>query len=525
MGNRVIVVGAGLAGMAAAIAACEEGAGVTLIDRGSVGLGTNSAISNGFFTGTTDSYGADDYVKDTMEIGRYLNRKRTVETVAEKAPGVMAIMRGLGVPMNISDSLYAVRPPNARTIPGVTLVKQLAAAAGARREIHIVRDLYVTGIMAAEGTVTGVEGIDKEGRDIVFNGDSVVLATGGAGAVYLRNDNQKNIMGQGYCLAARAGLALMDMEFVQFFPIVVSGEHLPDTIVYPPFHKEVRLVNSAGENLIEKYGLGSLSEAAMKRRDELSILLCGEAGKGAVLLDYRRVPDELWGEHPLSLLSLIKHDFKTKLLPVSPAVHFMMGGVRTDEDCRTGLAGLFACGEVSWGLHGANRRGGNALMECAVFGTTAGRNAAHFNGQGRGRSASAQAEKGRQADRGAIRKGAQRTLSDIRHEIRRAAWDHAGVVRSEQGLKKGLEITARIGSELAGIIPEGRRQVCLKADLDAALFTLRAILTASLGRKESRGSFYRSDFPVEDDANCKKNSSLTYDRANDTFASTYVETV
>ncbi len=522
MKNGVIVVGAGLAGMTAAITACNEGAEVILIDKGSVGLGTNSAISNGFFTGTSDSYNVKDYVQDTMEIGRFLNRKRTVETAAEAAHEAMEMMKGLGVPISASGSSYSVKSPNARTIPGVTLVKQVAEAVKGLNGIRVVRDLYVTGVATGEGAATGIEGIDSEGRAVVFNGDAIVLAAGGAGAIYLKNDNQKSMMGQGYFFAAKAGLPLMDMEFVQFFPFVISGEHLPGTIVYPPFHEEVRLVNGAGENIVEKYGLGSLNDAIMKKRDELSILLYGETQRGTLFIDYRSVPDELWKEHPLSLLALIKHDFKTKPLPVSPAVHFMMGGVRTDEDCRTDLPGLFACGELAWGLHGANRRGGNALMECVVFGTISGRSAARFKGTGR--KGSSPDEKGPSERHGAGRKGMQGSLREIRQGIRQAAWDHAGVIRSEQGLKKGLEAASRIGQELTGIVPENKREVCLKADLTAALFTLRAILTASLGRKESRGSFYRSDFPREDDGNWRKNSSLTYDPVKDTFEATYVET-
>ncbi len=523
MSKGVIVVGAGLAGMMAAIAASDEGAEVTLIDRGSVGLGTNTAMSNAVFTGVSDSYGPQDYIRETMEIGRFLNRRSKVETVAEKSPEAIATLRGLGVQINPSGSLYQVKSPNARVVSGVTLVKQVAAAIQSRPGIRVVRDFYVTGLVKTDGTVRGIEGIDAGGRGIVFRAGAVILATGGAGAMYLRNDNQKGIMGQGYYLAATAGLPLLDMEFVQFFPLVVAGEGLPSTIVYPPLHEEIRLVNSSGEDMAAKYSLGSLTDAVMKKRDELSIQLYRESEKGTVFLDCRKVPDRAWEEHPLSLLRLIRHDFATRPLPVSPAVHFMMGGVMTDQDCRCAIPGLFVCGELSWGLHGANRRGGNALMECAVFGTLAGRSAAGFAGSGPGGAGFEM--KVSEEGPGGERKSGQKTLGQIKSEIRQAAWTHAGVIRSAQGLEKGLEMASEIGRDLEGIVPDDRRKTCLKADLSAAVLTLKAVITASLGRQESRGSFYRDDFPHEDDVNWRKNSSLAYDSLKGTFAVEYVETV
>ncbi len=520
MGHGVIVVGAGLAGMMAAIAASDEGGEVALIDRGSVGLGTNTAMSNAVFTGVSASYGAEEYIRETMEIGRFLNRRFKVEIVAEKSPEAVAGLKALGVPINPAGNLYQVKSPNPRVVSGVTMVKQVAAALRSRSNIHVVRDFYVTGIMKEDGAATGIEGIDEAGRRVIYGADAVVLATGGAGAIYLRNDNQKGIMGQGYYLAAMAGLSLLDMEFVQFFPLVVAGEGLAASIVYPPMHEAIRLVNSAGEDLAVKYNMGSLSEAVMRKRDELSIDLYRETEKGTVFLDYRKVPDDAWNVHPLSLLRLIKHDFKAKPLPVSPAVHFMMGGVRTDEACRTDLPGLFACGEVTWGLHGANRRGGNALMECAVFGTLAGRNAAQFKSSGPKGIVSD--IKGPWEDRTAGTKTGHKALGQIKDEIRRTAWVHAGVIRSADGLKKGLDASFLIGRDLEGIISESRREVCVKADLTAAVVTLKAVITASLGRQESRGSFYRDDFPREDDVSWRKNSSLTYDSATGSFAVDYV---
>ena len=520
MQNGVIIVGAGLAGMMAAIAASDEGAEVMLVDRGSIGLGTNTAMSNAVFVGVSDSYGVQEYVRETTEIGRFLNRKDKVETAARRSREAVVWLKTLGVSLDsVGTNLYQVRSSDPRVVSGVTLVRQIARAIDSRPRIRVIRDFYVTNLFQRDGVVEGVEGIDAGGTSVLYRADAVVLATGGAGAMYLRNDNQRYIMGQGYYLAAAAGLPLFDMEFVQFFPIIIAGEGLPATMVYPPIHKAMKLVNGAGEDLAVKYNLGSLTDAVMKKRDELSIELYREAERSAVFLDCRDVPRDAWEGYPLSLLRPVKHDFAAKPLPISPAVHFMMGGVMTDDACQCGLPGLFACGEVTWGLHGANRRGGNALMECAVFGTLAGRNAARFNEEAP-KGTSMEPTETRTDGFGAPG-DSRRSLGDIKTEIRKIAWHNAGVIRSAEGLTKGLEAACEIHRELDGFVPATRRERCAKADLTAAVVTLKAIITASLARQESRGSFFREDHPREDDANWKKNSSLIYDPVEKTFSVTH----
>jgi len=482
-------------------------------------------MSNAVFAGISDSYGEREYIRETMEIGRFLNSRKKVETAAEKSREAVALLKSLGVPVGpgpVGTTLYQVKSSDPRVISGVTLVRRVAEAIESRPGIRVLRDLYVTGILKKDEVADGIEGIDAGGGNVICRADAVVLATGGAGAMYLRNDNQKYIMGQGYHLAATAGLPLLDMEFVQFFPLVVAGEGLPATIVYPPLHETIKLINSSGEDLAVKYDLGSLTDAVMKKRDELSIELCREGRTGTVFLDCRSVSAEAWDEYPLSLLRLIKHDFAAKPLPVSPAVHFMMGGVMTDDICQCGVPGLFACGEVAWGLHGANRRGGNALMECAVFGTLAGHNAAHF---------SAGVPNGTKMERAEPRtcgtqvpSGSRRSLGDIKKEIRRVAWEKAGVIRSVEGLTKGLEAARELHRELDEFVPGTRRERCAKADLTAAVVTLKAIITASLSRQESRGSFYREDHPHEDEVNWRKNSSLTYDPVKRAFTVVHTAT-
>jgi aspartate oxidase len=198
---------------------------------------------------------------------------------------------------------------------------------------------------------------------------AVILSAGGAGAIYRRNDNQRSILGDGYALALRAGLPLFDLEFVQFYPFVLGEPRLSSFLLYPPYSKEVRLFNEKGEDLLEQFSFrGDLNQAIVAQRDRLSIALYHASQNGDVFFDLTQVPEGEWEHYPLNFLKKSKFPFRDRPFLVSPAVHFFMGGVEIDEKAATSLPGLFAAGEVVWGIHGANRLGGNALTECAVFG-------------------------------------------------------------------------------------------------------------------------------------------------------------
>jgi aspartate oxidase len=394
-------------------------------------------------------------------------------------------------------------------------MKVLAAKIKESDGIKLVRDFYITEILKNEESVYGVKGFDKTGEDVIIDAPAVVLATGGAGAIYLRNDNQKNILGQGYYLAAKTGLGLWDMEFVQFFPLVIAEPGLPSKAVFSPHPKETRLINEAGEDVLQKYEIGDLNEAIKTKRDDLSAALFKEGSKGLVYIDYRKIPSSSWEKHPLSLLKRIHFDFKNKPLSVSPAAHFFMGGVQINEEGRTSLPGLFACGEVVWGLHGANRMAGNALTETVVFGRIAGQNAARY---ALTHPPPTSNPKGLINDFSRHTSPSKERLPNIRKKIREIAWKCGGAVRLEEGMKQGLVKVKDLERELEGVLPQTIVDRKLKEDLISATFVLKAVLTASLSREESRGAFIREDFPQQDDLKWRRNSCLVYNREEDTFS-------
>jgi len=510
MKKDVIVIGAGCAGMVAALEAYAEGAGVVIVDRGPIGIGNNSALAGGGFAGPTRHYNPEEYVKDTLQIGKGINRESMVRLMAKEAPHAFSFLYSLGLDLVEHSIGYHITSTRADLIPGVTLVKALAARIKDLSAIDVLTNFYVTHIFKDVEKVYGVKGFNKEGNEVFIHAPAVVLATGGAGAIYLRNDNQKGIMGQGYYLAAKAGLDLWDMEFVQFHPIVIAQPGLPSTL-FLARPREARLINANGDDLATKYRIDDILKATITRRDEMSAILFQEGLKGPVYLDCRSVPVSYWDKHPLRR---IKFDFRKEPLAVSPAVHFFMGGVRTDESGQTSLPGLFACGEVVWGLHGANRRGGNALTECVVFGRIAGQSAARH---ALTHHISPSTPKELQKDV-LHRPSSLSMLKELRRRIRETAWRCAGVVRSAKGLSDGLAMIIDLEGELKELAPQTVAERKLKEDLLSAAFVLKTVLVASISRQESRGSFIREDFPQQDDLKWRKNSCLTYDLVRDNFS-------
>ncbi len=519
MSKRVIIIGAGLAGLTAAHAAAKQGATVLVVDRGPIGIGTNSVLANGFFAGPSEKYSPDDYIRDTLQAGRGLNRESTVRLVAREAPSAFQRLRSAGVLLKERGAQRCVVSPEPSVIPGVALMRKLADLVKSLEGVHVLPGFQVTELSCHNGRVCGVRGFNRKGEEMDIDAAAVVLAAGGAGAIYRRHDNQKKILGQGYALAARAGLDLWDMEFVQFFPLVLADPRLPALIVYPPFAREAKLVDSSGESILEKHGLGDVNEAIVRKRDSFSALLFDEAQAGGVFLDLRDVPDSAWNVHPLAIFKRLRYNFREKPVAVAPAVHFTMGGLRTGETCETDIGGLFACGEILWGLHGANRMGGNALTECVVSGAVAGRSAAE-RALCEMPVASCR-EKPPQLPAAYTVPGAGE-VRDILTEIRATAWECAGIVRSDEGLRRGMERVGAIEERLMQLGSAGPGGRSALEDARAGALVLRAILQASLGRRESRGSFLRSDFPDEGCGNWRRNSRLSYDADKNAFAVEYL---
>jgi succinate dehydrogenase/fumarate reductase flavoprotein subunit len=511
----ILVIGNGLAGLLSAFEAERAGLRVLLVGKFAIGMGTNTSLANGVFTAANAYFSKEAHLQATLESGRGLSQVRLVRTLVEKAPDTLKELRDDGAPLLEKGTGFIVdRPKGSSQLPGVLLIRSLVERLR-NSSIKLLPGLVVFDLVAEEGEVRGAFGFFKDGKPCLIQSRAIVLSTGGAGSIYRRNDNQRSILGDGYALALRAGLPLFDLEFVQFYPFVLGEPRLSSFLLYPPYPKKVRVFNEKGEDLLERFNLrGDLNQAVGAQRDRVSIALFHASQNGDVFFDLTQVPEGEWEHYPLNFLKKSKFPFRDRPFLVCPAVHFFMGGVEIDERTATSLPGLFAAGEVAWGIHGANRLGGNALTECAVFGALGGRTAAEYvlqKEQGKGPITLFSENFVKKWDRRVRsylrkRRGTFDRPRDMLNELRDLAWRYAGPVREEESLKEGLDRLASVEKRIDEVYPAAVIDLFKKRDLENVALLLKAILKGSLLRTESRGSFFRKDFPDQDDRNWQKNT-------------------
>jgi succinate dehydrogenase/fumarate reductase flavoprotein subunit len=511
----ILVIGSGLAGLLSALEAEKRGADVLILGKFAIGMGTNSSLAGGGFLAANSGFSAGDHLRTTVEAGRGLNQPRLVKTLAENGFQAIEALRGYGVPMVERKTGYRCgRPEHSSQLSGVLLMKILTERLRGSR-VRLLPGLTVFDLVVEEGAVRGAFGFHRNGRPCLVRSKSVILATGGAGAIYRRNDNQRSILGDGYILALKAGLPLYDLEFVQFYPLVLAEPRLSTFTLLLPGSGEAKVINEQGEDLLAKSGIrGDVHQAILSQRDRLSISFYEASQAGDVYFDLTRVPEEEWERFPLNFLRKSKFPFRERPFLISPAVHFFMGGVETDSGGGTALPGLFAAGEVVWGIHGANRHGGNALTECAVFGIAAGQSAVEYARS----TGTASAESG-QTSEALSRKWERRTSAylkkrrgsfdrprDLLKELKSLAWKTIGPVREQASLKEGLEHLTSLDQRIEKVYPDSAGDLFKKKDLENVSLLIKAILKGSLLRTESRGAFCRKDFRDQDDQNWLKNT-------------------
>ena len=488
----VLVIGSGVAGIMAALTASRMGCEVVLVSKLSLRSG-NSGISAGAWVFPTAELTPDRYIQLIMKTGKEINDRQLVRVIAERGEGMTQRLRDMGLPLvRLADRYWIVETRGSRKGPGMTLVDGLLAKIHDDR-IMALPWVSILDLVVDEGRASGAIGLSRTGESVAIAARSVILATGGGGSLYRRNDNHGGMLGDGYWLALAAGLPLRDMEFVQFFPLALSEPRLPATIVDEPFPKASRIVNTQGEDVLKKHGLpADLNEIADTCRDQLTLILAMEKKLGDVYLDYTAVPGDAWQRAPLERLHRTNPDFRHRPFSVGPAVHFFMGGVEIDAHAQTEISGLFAAGEVTSGVHGANRLGGNALAECLVFGEVAGESAARHALEGDSWKPRLHAMRGGLS--WGDKTGHART---VLQEIQNLMWLHAGPIRNAESLREGVAGALRLESRLDGLISE-KGSVAHNA-VKGGLLISQAVMRASLEREESRGAQYREDFPTRND--------------------------
>ena len=538
LSTDVLVIGAGGAGMYAAIAAARTGAGVILADKNMIGRGgatimAQMTVAAALSEQESDSW--EDHLTDTLAAGRGLCDEALAEVLCRAAPERMREMDGWGVgwaraggPGHPGHIRQVMAPGHGRrrccyvdflnTGPAVarTLRKQVGRTAGVRA----LSNVAITDLVVKDGSVRGALGFAlADGARIGIAAGATVIATGGLTRLYARSSASNNMAGEGYALALRAGAALVDMEFVQFFPIGHLAPRLVgmDPIMWDPFRYKLggRLLNGAMEEFIDRYG-GEDGGRYTATRDLATYAICREveAGRGSpaggAWLSFTHLPEaELRAAFGPVIDRLLKNgiDLTRGPVEVAPIAHYHMGGVKVDGRMRSTVAGLYAAGEAAGGAAGANRLSGNAISEALVFGEIAGREAARYaRGHAGGRDARVAAAvrdaavPGPSAAAGGARRTGGESAVALMGELRRLMWTKVGPFRDRAGLSAALDRIRTIRTGELPRIPVPRAaafaiELTDWHELRSALLVAEAVAAAALAREESRGAHQRDDFP------------------------------
>ena len=520
---NVLVIGTGAAGLRAAIAAHQAGSEVVVIGKRRrddahtvlAAGGINAALGS---VDPQDSW--QQHFADTLREGYFLADPRVVELMAREAPAAVLELADWGAPFARTpdgrlDQRYFGAHRWRRTCyagdwTGRAILRTLAAKV-AELGLAVVDDQYVSRLLVGGGVCFGALAFDLEtGERTVFLADAVVLAAGGHTRIWRRSSSRRDEnTGDGMYLALRAGCRLQDMELVQFHPTgMVAPEDAAGTLVTEAVRGEGgNLTNALGERFMARYDPERMELSA---RDRVALanyteITQGRGGpNGGVFLDITHLgKDEILERLPRMYRQFLEYqmlDISQQPMEVAPTAHYSMGGVVVDPDTHaTDVAGLYAAGEVTAGLHGANRLGGNSLSETVVFGRRAGEAAAGWSAsrdlQLRDRTVVRAAD---EELSGLVRHGRQ-FARPLQRALRDAMWETCGVVRDQDGLRRGLDRVAEL-RELAGQVDvrptsEGYADLAHALDLRASLVTAEATLLGALARSESRGAHQRRDHP------------------------------
>jgi L-aspartate oxidase len=506
-----IVVGAGIAGLRAAIGLAAEGARVLVVTKEALGESNTHYAQGGIAVAMS---GADDvalHLEDTVNAGDGLVNRAAARVLVEEGPlRVEELLRwGTDFDREAGKLMLTREGAHSRNrilhahgdATGAEIGRSLLRHARAMERITLLEWTTTVDLITEDGAVTGVRLLDRAGGVSDVRARAVLLASGGAGQVYSDTTNPAVATGDGIAMAYRAGAAIADMEFYQFHPTALSLPGVPRFLLSEALRGEgAYLRNARGERFMERYH--ALLELAP--RDVVARAITREAmgPEGVTLpvyLDMRHVTgidphtrfpgiSKFLGEYGL--------DLRRDSIPVRPAAHYLMGGVRTDVQGRTSLKGLYAAGEAACtGVHGANRLASNSLLEGLVFGARA---AGAMSGE-MPRAAQKSPEPCGEA-------GPAIDFAEARQKLQQSMWQKAGLLRDAAELQAGL---AEIRALCAEIPRQSNRALLELRNLQTVA---ELILRSALAREESRGAHFRNDFPERDDARFQKHSVIRQDQ-------------
>ena len=502
---HVLVIGSGGAGVRAAIESSVYG-DVVLVSKTIVGKGGCTPMAEGGYNAVLreqDSCGI--HFEDTMKGGAYLNDPELVRILVAESPQRMDDLIRWGAVFDFTENNeVAQRPFGGQQFPRTcyagdrtghemmtTLVERLEGL-----PVDTLADMTVIDLLKAGDRVIGALALDDTGELQVIKADTTILATGGGARVFDISTNSASGTGDGFAIGFRAGAELIDMEMVQFHP---TGAVYPYDARGRLVTEAVRgeggiLKNTLGERFMKKYDPErmELSTRDVVARAIATEILSGRGtAHGGVYLDVTHLPrQQVETRLPVMLEQFLKFgvDIRNEPMEVAPTAHHIMGGLRITPQCETTLPGLFACGEVAGGVHGANRLGGNALADTQVFGKRAGESAGRS--EKRIKKINALQIDARQKR---LMKFFDGTVSpaSVEMELRQAMWKGAGIFRNATDLRAALATCIRLSSsDLKAASARNLAECCTVQNM---CLTASLICKSALLRPESRGAHVRTD--------------------------------
>lgn len=522
----VLIIGAGGAGLMAAVESMSNGASVTVVSKSLLGKAHTVMAEGGIAASLGDVDPEDNWkvhFKDTMVEGVYLSDWRMVEKLSKEAPDRVYELERMGALFDRTpEKKIMQRAFGAHTYrrlchvgdkTGLELLRTLEDRILHGKNAIVMDEVFITKLVKNDDEIIGAIGLDmKKGEFIAFNAKAVIMAGGGCGRIYEVTSNSWESTGDGIALAFDAGAEVMDMEMMQFHP---TGMVWPSGVRGLLVTEGVRgegglLYNAKGERFMLKY---SPQKKELDARDVVARAIYNEITEGrgtehgGVYLDisYKGknfIMKKLPGMY-MQFKEFAGIDITKEKMEVAPTTHYYMGGIKVNPDTNsTNVQGLFAVGEVASGVHGANRLGGNSLADLLVFGKYAGAGAASYAKNAADHRISEDTmEKEMQRVYMFINSAGKNPYS-LTEKLRKTMSENVGIVRTEMAMKKALSVIEEIKRELPSVGVNGSLQYnpgllqCM--ELYNMLVVSELLVKGAIMRKESRGAHYRSDFPKKD---------------------------
>jgi succinate dehydrogenase / fumarate reductase flavoprotein subunit len=532
--HDVLVIGAGLAGQRAALAAAEAGASVGIISKVHPVRSHSNAAQGGINAALNPEDSWESHAYDTVKGSDYLGDQHAIEIMCREAPDELLHLEHLGVTFHRDETGHlgtrafggasAARTYYVADITGQAILHVLYEQLMKHDEVDRYEEWFTTALVHDEGgRIAGaVTRNIRDGSMELFSARAVILASGGNGQIYNPTTNALICTGDGIAMAYRVGAPLMDMEMVQYHPTTLAGLGL--LITEGARGEGAHLYNAKGERFMEKYAPNKMELASrdvVSRAEQTEIDEGRGFDDGTVALDITVVPRKRINEALREIVNVGRDfagvDITQEPIHIKPGNHYVMGGVKTDTDGLTDVPGLYAAGEVACiSVHGGNRLGANSLLDTLIFGRRSGEHAANAS-QGAPMakpSRAALADEQRMVEDIAARDGGGRRVSEVKAELGAVMDKHVAVFRDEAGLAEALEVVGRLKEEAKSVAIDDRgtvfNQDLLGAiELGFMLENAEAIVIGAIERKESRGAQYRTDFPERNDEEWLRHVTVT----------------